>query len=145
MLEVRERRYEFYGANFSVKRELLLQHGGFSESLGRTANHLYIGEELQLFLKLLDARCRIVYDPEILVHHVIAEKRKTKSYLQKYYRDIAHSLVVLADRDEDIGRGRRAELVAGLLDRQRRVVRRESRPREGEADEAGTHQQCQAE
>jgi glycosyltransferase involved in cell wall biosynthesis len=94
---VNDRGREFYGANFGCKKALLRELGGFNANLGRTAGRLFIGEERELFLSLMDRAAKIIYDPAIFVHHIIAEKRKKKSYLRKYYWDIAVSLVYMAD------------------------------------------------
>jgi hypothetical protein len=47
---------------------------------------------------LMDLNATVVYNPDIVVRHIIAEKRKQKAYLRKYYKDIAASLVYLADQ-----------------------------------------------
>lgn len=95
---VTERRYEFYGANFGVRKRALQESGGFDVRLGRTADRLGIGEDLRLFLALLESNREIVYDPAIAVWHVIAEKRKAKDYMLRYHKEVASSLVQLADR-----------------------------------------------
>ncbi len=87
---------EFYGANFSMKVDLLKSYGGFDTNLGRTADKLFIGEETEIFSKLLNENRVIVYNPDIYVGHVIRSERKTKSYLVKYYKDIAESLAYLS-------------------------------------------------
>lgn len=92
---VTEQWQELYGANFAVKKSLLLELGGFDPRLGRTKNALFIGEERQIFLALFENDKRIVYDPEIAVLHVIAEDRKEEAFLHKYFHDIAASLVMM--------------------------------------------------
>jgi len=95
-LIVTDRAKEFFGANFAVRRDLLLTHGGFDVRLGRTKGKLFIGEETRLFLMLLSDGNRIVYNPAIVVHHVIEESRKTRAYVLRYYRDTAESQVYLS-------------------------------------------------
>ncbi|VAW92743.1 hypothetical protein MNBD_GAMMA23-332 [hydrothermal vent metagenome] len=87
---------EFYGANFSIKVDILKSYGGFDTNLGRTADKLFIGEETEIFSKLLDEKRVVVYNPRIYVGHVIRSERKTKLYLTKYYKDIAESLAYLS-------------------------------------------------
>jgi len=94
---VTARRHEFYGANFGVRKRALLQAGGFDVSLGRTPDRLGIGEDLRLFLALFEGGQTIVYDPSIIVYHVIAEGRKSREYMLRYHAEIASSLVQLAD------------------------------------------------
>lgn len=89
-------RHEFFGANFAVRRSLLVEMGGFDVKLGRTKGKLFIGEETRVFLELLRGQARIVYNPAIEVHHVIEERRKEKAYLVRYFHDTAESLVYAA-------------------------------------------------
>lgn len=94
---VGQKRFEFYGANFAIRRGLLMELGGFDPHLGRTKGKLYIGEERKIFIKLMELKKKIIYNPQNYVYHVIPEHRKNKSYLKKYYLDIASSLVYFAD------------------------------------------------
>jgi glycosyltransferase involved in cell wall biosynthesis len=95
---VADRALEFYGANFGCLKSRLLAVGSFDAKLGRTKGFLFVGEERQVFLSLMDLGATVVYNPSIVVRHVIAENRKRKAYLRKYYKDIAASLVYLADQ-----------------------------------------------
>lgn len=88
--------HEFFGANFAVRRQLLVDMGGFDVKLGRTKGKLFIGEETRVFLELIRRNARIVYNPAIEVHHVIEERRKEKAYMFRYYHDTAESLVYAA-------------------------------------------------
>lgn len=90
---VTSRAFEFYGANFAVRKRALEQLGGFDVRLGRTKGKLYIGEETRLFLELRRTGATIIYNPAIEVLHVIEEHRKERAYLRKYFRDTAESLV----------------------------------------------------
>ncbi len=98
MRVITDRSLEFFGANFGCSKSKLQAVGGFDAKLGRTKGFLFVGEERQVFLSLMDLGAKVVYNPKISVHHVIAEKRKHKAYLRKYYKDIAASLVYLADQ-----------------------------------------------
>ncbi|MGH8249494.1 MAG: glycosyltransferase [Steroidobacteraceae bacterium] len=95
---VRNRRQEFFGANFSVRRQLLAELGGFDPSLGRTPENLYISEERKIFLALASRGRKIVYSPAIQVRHRISDRMKARSYVRKYYRDTAVSLVNMTPR-----------------------------------------------
>jgi glycosyltransferase involved in cell wall biosynthesis len=98
LFRVTARRHEFYGANFGVRKKVLQEAGGFDVSLGRTPDRLGIGEDLRLFLSLLEGGRTIIYDPSVIVYHVISEVRKSREYMLRYHADIAASLVQLADR-----------------------------------------------
>lgn len=93
--QVTERGQEFFGANFAVRKQLILENGGFNSQLGRTKGRLFVGEETELFYKLFDINKKIIYDPSIFVYHVIADNRKKKEYMKKYYSDTAESLIFL--------------------------------------------------
>jgi len=87
---------EFYGANFSCEVSLLKQFGGFDTELGRKGDKLFIGEETEIFTKLLALNKTLIYNPKIFVWHVIREERKNKKFLIKYFRDVAESNVYIS-------------------------------------------------
>lgn len=95
---VQNRRHEFFGANFALRKDLLCSIGGFDVHLGRTKDRLHIGEETRVFLQLLERGANIVYNPAIDVQHVIEERRKSPEYLRRYFHDTAESLVYEALR-----------------------------------------------
>ena len=95
---VSSRRQEFFGANFSVRRSLLEAIGAFDTSLGRTPDALYISEERKVFLELINRRCTIVYNPALHVRHRVSDVMKSRSYVKKYYRDTAVSLLHMTPR-----------------------------------------------
>lgn len=96
---VSSRRQEFFGANFSVRRSLLEAVGEFDTSLGRTPDALYISEERKVFLELINRRCTVVYNPALHVRHRVSDAMKSRSYVKKYYRDTAVSLVNMTPGD----------------------------------------------
>lgn len=85
---------QFFGANFSCKTDLLREFGGFDSDLGRTAVSLAVGEETMLFEWLIARNRKIVYKPTLGVWHVIRQDRKTKSFLRKYFHDVARSIAI---------------------------------------------------
>lgn len=89
--------YEFFGANFSIRRDILLEIGGFDPKLGRTSDKLFIGEETLVFRWLMNNKKNIIYTPKSVVYHYIEEKSKTKEYLKKRHLDIASSIVSMSD------------------------------------------------
>jgi glycosyltransferase involved in cell wall biosynthesis len=84
---------EFFGANFAVRRSLLIRVGGFDARLGRTKGALFVGEERQVFLRLRQLNAKVHYNARNAVQHVIAENRKNTAFLRRYFRDIAASHV----------------------------------------------------
>lgn len=95
-LVVADMEHEFFGANFGVRRSILVEFGGFDVRLGRTKGALFIGEETRLYRELVRQGKRIVYNPTIVVQHVVQEYMKEKAYLLRYFRDTAASLVYAA-------------------------------------------------
>lgn len=95
-LYIKNSNKEFFGANFSIKKNILVEAGGFNTGLGRKGEHLYIGEETQIFRYLLQHNKKIIYNPESYLYHVIHEHRKTIKFIKQYYKDIAISLAIMA-------------------------------------------------
>lgn len=96
---VRTRNFEFFGANFACRKDVLQAIGGFDPRLGRTPEALYISEERKIFLDLMARGATIVYEPSLIVHHHISPEMKTKAYVTRYYRDTALSLVTITAVD----------------------------------------------
>lgn len=71
------------GANMIFKRSVFVTYGLFDIRLGRKGNDLGAGEEKELFEKLVTAGAYIVYDPSIIVEHIIPENRTTVSYIKR--------------------------------------------------------------
>lgn len=90
---VKTRNFEFFGANFACRKDVLQDVGGFDPRLGRTPDALYISEERKIFLNLMARGATIVYQPSLVVHHHISTEMKTKAYVKRYFWDTAQSLV----------------------------------------------------
>lgn len=101
LLHIDNRSQEFYGANFAIKKELLLDLGSFDVKLGRTHNRLYISEETKIFSRLINLNKSVIYNPDIFLYHVISDKMKNRRYLIKYYYDTAYSVAYLAGYDKN--------------------------------------------
>jgi glycosyltransferase involved in cell wall biosynthesis len=95
-LVVTDALHEFFGANFAIRKDAIVELGGFDVRLGRTMEKLYIGEETRIYHDLLSRGRAIVYNSSIDVKHVIDEGRKEKAYLLKYYSETSHSLVYMS-------------------------------------------------
>lgn len=61
---------DFYSGNFSIRRQALLQVGGFDEDF-----HGYANEDLELYVRLRDSAVRFAFEPDALSH-----QRYTKSF-----------------------------------------------------------------
>jgi glucosyl-dolichyl phosphate glucuronosyltransferase len=71
------------GANFAVRRQVFDEVGLFDVKLGRKGSKLLGGEEVELFKRIRDAGYKIVYTPNSVVWHKIAEKLKPE-YIETY-------------------------------------------------------------
>lgn len=74
---------EIYGCNFSIRKSLIFEVGGFNpEAFG----DIWLGDgETGLLCKVLNADYKIVYTPEAIVWHVIPESRLTLEYMKRRF------------------------------------------------------------
>ena len=84
-----------FGANFAVHSEIFQKYGGFNINLGRVGQRLFSGEETDLIHRLLIAGEKILYDPNVIVHHCISTNRLSKSYFRRWKYDAGASRAIL--------------------------------------------------
>jgi len=75
-----------FGANVAIRRDLLVQKGGFNPFLGRNgadSKNLMSGEEAELFQYLRDIGKKIYYTPFARVAHFIPASRLTRSWFRR--------------------------------------------------------------
>lgn len=76
------KQYEFpFGANFSIRRNILMMLGGFDEEYGRTGDDYAGGEETALCFKMLDIGYKIGIEPNAIVYHDVDKSRYTKEHV----------------------------------------------------------------
>jgi GT2 family glycosyltransferase len=68
------------GGNLIIRRRSLLDIGGFSTSIGRSAGNLMGGEDDELQRKLRLHGYRGMYDPALTIYHFIPTERMTRHY-----------------------------------------------------------------
>jgi glucosyl-dolichyl phosphate glucuronosyltransferase len=73
--------YTVNGANYVIRRRVLLDVGGFSEKLGRVAGSLISGDERQVTNSVLDAGLDAGFDPAFKVYHKISRERLKISWI----------------------------------------------------------------
>lgn len=75
----------FAGANISFRRDVLLESGGFSTSLGRVGNgnSLMSNEEVEVLKYIKETGCKAVYAPEAVVDHLVEEKRLRRDWFRR--------------------------------------------------------------
>jgi glucosyl-dolichyl phosphate glucuronosyltransferase len=69
------------GANYAIRRRVLLDIGGFSERLGRVGSSLISGDDSHVTKKVLDAGLRAGFDPAFKVYHKISRERLKISWI----------------------------------------------------------------
>ena len=69
------------GANYAIRRRVLLDIGGFSERLGRVGSSLISGDDSQVTQSVLDAGFGAGFDPAFKVYHKISRERLKVSWI----------------------------------------------------------------
>jgi glucosyl-dolichyl phosphate glucuronosyltransferase len=67
--------YDLKGANYAIRRRVLVDIGGFSERLGRIGGSLISGEESHVTKRVLDSGWGAGFDPAFKVYHKISPER----------------------------------------------------------------------
>lgn len=81
------RQYEFpFGANFSIRHDVLDRAGGFDTRYGRVGNDYAGGEETALCFKTLSMGCKIGIEPRAVVYHLVAADRFTPEHIRRTIR-----------------------------------------------------------
>ena len=70
-----------FGTNMSMRREVLVQLGGFPLELGRRGADLLSGEEEEIFARIVTRGERIVYEPGAAVIHRVEPERVSRRWL----------------------------------------------------------------
>jgi glycosyltransferase involved in cell wall biosynthesis len=75
----------FAGANITFRKDILLESGGFSTSLGRvgSGNSLMSNEEVEVLKYIKKSGCNAVYAPEAAVDHLVERKRLRRDWFRR--------------------------------------------------------------
>jgi glycosyltransferase involved in cell wall biosynthesis len=72
---------DLYGLNFSVRRDMALQVGGFNPDLGRCGLvSFHSGEESDLLRRIRACGGAVVYEPRAIVGHIVLPERLTRKW-----------------------------------------------------------------
>jgi len=74
----------FFGANFSIKKDVFRNGFEFDEKFGIKGEKRMQGDDTELFYYLVSNKKKIIYEPKSLVWHVIPKERIRKSYFRKW-------------------------------------------------------------
>jgi len=80
-------RPQIWGANLSIRSSMFRKYGFFDPRLGHIEGKLYGGEETKFIRSLMDKGEKVLYCPNILIHHCIPGFRMKKSYFRKWFYD----------------------------------------------------------
>lgn len=78
---------KIWGANFAVKSFVFKKYGYFDTTLGHKGGKLYGGEEVEFIERIIKNGEKVLYYPDILVHHCIPSYRMRKPYFRKWFYD----------------------------------------------------------
>lgn len=70
------------GANVTFRRCVFDQYGLFNVALGRKGSGLAGGDEKELVLRLKEDHAPIYYAPNVVVQHIIPDKRLSQAYIK---------------------------------------------------------------
>ena len=70
------------GANMGFRRSCFEKIGLFKTTLGRSKKNLIGGEEKDIFNRVQQENMKVLYFPNLVVHHVIPEYRTTMEYVK---------------------------------------------------------------
>lgn len=92
LLHVSDFHKEFYGKNFSIKKDFIEAAGGFDPALGRNGGKLIAGEETLLYRKLIELQKKVIYFPDAPVGHRLKEREYSEGNIRKMFIDSAYSI-----------------------------------------------------
>lgn len=79
------------GANMVYRKKVFEKYGKFDTDLGRRGQGLEGGDEKELILRLKKNREDIYYVPQVMLEHIIPEKRLKMDYIKGLARGVAKS------------------------------------------------------
>jgi glycosyltransferase involved in cell wall biosynthesis len=96
--------YAVNGANYAIRRRVLLDIGGFSERFGRIgAASLISGDESQVTQSVLDVGLHAGFDPAFKVYHKISQERLKLSWiLRRTFWEGVSNMRIFRSRDQPL-------------------------------------------
>jgi hypothetical protein len=88
---------ELVGGNCVLKKNQILEVGGFNPNLGRSNNNLMGGEDGDMHNKLVNRGYAGFYDPGLIIHHWVPAFRMTVAYHLKwaYWSGVSNGLRII--------------------------------------------------
>ena len=94
--KVENKNTPFFGKNFCIKKQFLIDMGGFDPELGRKGDDLIGGEEILVFNRLVEEKRTVYYFPDIDVGHRLKPREYTEENIRKQYMACAKPIVQIA-------------------------------------------------
>lgn len=91
-----DKKTPFFGKNFCIKKDFLIDMGGFDPELGRKGDDLIGGEEILIFNRLIERNMMVLYFPDIDVGHRLKPREYTEENIRKQYMACAKPIVQIA-------------------------------------------------
>ncbi len=130
------------GGNAVISRAILTRVGPYLTGVSRTGKRLLAGEDEDMYRRLLAARARGFYRPDLIIYHYIPPERLTKSYYRRwcFWRGVSSGVL---DREQrasvaylgGVPRYLYGQAARGLLRLTRAAVSRNRNPAESFSDE----------
>jgi glycosyltransferase involved in cell wall biosynthesis len=80
------------GSNMIIRKKMLEELGGFNTEIGRIGDKKLGGEERDFFLRLRRTyNKKVIYLPDLIVHHVVEKERLTPAFIKKISHGIGAS------------------------------------------------------
>jgi len=70
------------GSNMTFKREIFDQIGQFDVSLGRKGKIMLGGEEKEMFQRVYETGCSVIYNPQTICYHAVPEPRTRRAFVK---------------------------------------------------------------
>lgn len=84
--------YFLRGGNAVVRRAVFERIGGFSENLGPVGEDHGACEDHDVYMRLLSARVKGMFVPELVIHHIVPPERVSRKYFRQWSLRRAESL-----------------------------------------------------
>lgn len=85
------------GTNLALRRRVMERLGGWRTDLGKLRGTLRTGEDHELFVRMLRAGCRGIYEPDARVGHLVPAARLDQRYFREWFHGNGRVVALLED------------------------------------------------
>ncbi|WP_062067178.1 glycosyltransferase family 2 protein [Cellvibrio sp. OA-2007] len=94
--QISDKRYPFLSKNACIRKNCLIEIGGFDPTLGRKGALLAGGEETLVFYRLVEAEKTIYYCPELTIRHRLKPREYKEENITNQYMACAKPILRIA-------------------------------------------------